>query len=231
VANSLIPYTADIFNPVTAWTGAQQPSLQITYPSWMTDAGARGIGNSFTPDYAAPVAEAAAQPAPVVAQSSTPVQAATADVVAPVMSAGVDGLNGSNGPGNAPVGATGSFSGDVKGLVNGLGSAISNAASSASDALGIGSGGGYGADPVSGGGGAGAGSGMGADASMQGAPNAKGGILTRNKLIGPNPPGPDNGFASVESGEGVLTRKALEHYGPGIVGRLNKLMVDKSALR
>ena len=72
----------------------------------------------------------------------------------------------------------------------------------------------------------------GGEAGNGGAENfAAGGVVTRNKLTGPNPPGPDNGYASIQSGEGVLTRAALKHYGPGIVARLNKLLVPKGALR
>ena len=60
---------------------------------------------------------------------------------------------------------------------------------------------------------------------------SKGGVITRNKLLPPDPIGPDNGYAAVESGEGVITRAALKHYGPGIIGAINKLMVPKAALK
>jgi hypothetical protein len=33
----------------------------------------------------------------------------------------------------------------------------------------------------------------------------------------------------MDKGEGVLTAKAIQHYGPGIVARLNKLAVPKAA--
>jgi hypothetical protein len=33
----------------------------------------------------------------------------------------------------------------------------------------------------------------------------------------------------MDIGEGVLTAKAMKHYGPGIVARLNKLQVPKRA--
>jgi hypothetical protein len=33
----------------------------------------------------------------------------------------------------------------------------------------------------------------------------------------------------MDIGEGVLTAKAIRHYGPGIVARLNKLQVPKGA--
>lgn len=59
----------------------------------------------------------------------------------------------------------------------------------------------------------------------------RGGMVTRNRLSGPDPDGPDDGFAPLKIGEGVLTAAAMRHYGKGIVGRLNKLSVSKSALR
>jgi len=58
----------------------------------------------------------------------------------------------------------------------------------------------------------------------------RGGIVTRNRLTGPNPKGPDDGYVPLNLGEGVLTAAALKHYGPGIVARLNKLAVPKDRL-
>lgn len=57
----------------------------------------------------------------------------------------------------------------------------------------------------------------------------RGGIVTRNKLHGPNPAGPDDGYVAMDKGEGVLTAKAIKHYGADIVRRLNKLQVPKEA--
>jgi hypothetical protein len=57
----------------------------------------------------------------------------------------------------------------------------------------------------------------------------RGGIVTPNRLQGHNPPGPDDGYVAMDKGEGVLTAKAIQHYGPGIVARLNKLAVPKGA--
>jgi hypothetical protein len=192
--NRLMPYSTSLFNPVMGANDAGG-GLKLSYPSWMTDNAARGIGNTFTPDYAAPVDTSSQAVAPYGGAVDAPAMDAPA-MPAPAPfnpSQGVDEGNG--GYGANPVS------------------------------------GGYGADPVSGGGGVGAGSGMGADASMQGAPNFKGGILTKNKLVGDDPDGPDDGYASVQSGEGVLTRKALKHYGAGIVNKLNKLQVDRAKLR
>jgi len=57
----------------------------------------------------------------------------------------------------------------------------------------------------------------------------RGGIVTANRLQGPDPRGPDDGYVAMDKGEGVLTAKAVQHYGPGIVARLNKLAVPKAA--
>jgi hypothetical protein len=57
----------------------------------------------------------------------------------------------------------------------------------------------------------------------------RGGIVTANRLQGPDPRGPDDGYVAMDKGEGVLTAKAIQHYGPGIVARLNKLAVPKAA--
>lgn len=59
----------------------------------------------------------------------------------------------------------------------------------------------------------------------------KGGMVTRNRLSGPDPRGPDDGYAALNVGEGVLTAEALKHYGKGIIGRLNKLSIAKDLLR
>jgi len=218
-SNRLMPYSTSLFNPVMGANDAGG-GLKLSYPSWMTDNAARGIGNTFTPDYAAPVDTSSQAVAPYGGAVDAPAMDAPA-MPAPAPfnpSQGMDAGNSGNGGRGPGAEATGSLSGDVMGMANGL----MNAA---------GFGGGYGADPVSGGNGYGAGSGMGADASMQGAPNFKGGILTKNKLVGDDPDGPDDGYASVQSGEGVLTRKALKHYGAGIVNKLNKLQVDRAKLR
>jgi len=57
----------------------------------------------------------------------------------------------------------------------------------------------------------------------------RGGIVTANRLQGPDPRGPDDGYVAMDKGEGILTAKAIQHYGPGIVSRLNKLAVPKTA--
>lgn len=94
-----------------------------------------------------------------------------------------------------------------------------------------------------GGGGGGAGAGNGGASSSGGGVEAagaagqstgaggmyRGGIVTANRLQGPDPRGPDDGYVAMDKGEGVLTAEAVRHYGPGIVARLNKLAVPKKA--
>lgn len=99
---------------------------------------------------------------------------------------------------------------------------------------GAGGGGAAGGDTGSGGGGAGsAGGGMGGIGGMDGAGNGmfRGGIVTANRLRGPDPRGPDDGYVAMDKGEGVLTAEAVRHYGPGLVHRLNRLAVPKKAMR
>lgn len=233
--NMLLPYSASLFNPVSSWNGAgDQSDLKLSYPSWMTDATARGIGNAFTPDYASPTSTATDVVAPPVAAAPS---LAVPYVAPPVVMGGFEGPNQTGEPGAAPSDAsTSSPLGDIKGLASGLADAASNltgigggvsdsASQAAADASAATGPGGAGAANGASGGGP-----TGADESGA-TSNFKGGVLKQNMLMGPNPKGPDTGFASVESGEGVLTREALKHYGPGIVARLNKLMVDKASLR
>ena len=59
----------------------------------------------------------------------------------------------------------------------------------------------------------------------------KGGSVTRNRLMGPDPAGPDDGYAALNIGEGVLTAAAMKHYGPGLLRKLNKLVIPKAAFK
>lgn len=51
---------------------------------------------------------------------------------------------------------------------------------------------------------------------------AKGGKVTPNRLAGPNPPGPDDGFAALKNGEFVLNKEAAEAIGYELLNRLNR---------
>ena len=216
-------YGAAVQDPTSQYVVAQRK-----YPAWMQDINAvgEGVGSADTTPSIPVTSIPQGQLTDTSTQAAAPVQTGQAGLVGqqqaatgggefsgPESSVGVGGIPGT-GFGQAMSGAPAAFAGLGKGIMT---------------ALGIG-GGGINAD-VSGGIGheAGQASSEAGQAALEG--NAKGGIITRNKLVGPDPKGPDNGFASIETGEGVLTRKALAHYGPGIVNKLNRLAVDKAAFR
>lgn len=142
------------------------------------------------------------------------------------------------GPGAGPGGfggGLGSMGAAAMGLgVGGLG------AMSGADIMGFGGaqeggagGGGAAGGAGSGGGADSAGGGMGGIGGMDGAGGGmfRGGIVTANRLRGPDPRGPDDGYVAMDKGEGVLTAEAVRHYGPGLVHRLNRLAVPKKAMR
>ena len=56
---------------------------------------------------------------------------------------------------------------------------------------------------------------------------ARGGVVTANRLRGPDPAGPDDGYVAMDLNEGVITAAAMKHYGPAFLRRLNKLQVPK----
>lgn len=119
------------------------------------------------------------------------------------------------------IGATGSELGNNSGM--GLGSAtggggvsMGSAAGSAGDnsaelGLGIGDGGMTGSD--------GNGGGFGGDS---GDGYAKGGKVTKHRLKGPNPKGPDDGYAALDHGEFIINSKSAKRIGYDKLARLNK---------
>lgn len=50
---------------------------------------------------------------------------------------------------------------------------------------------------------------------------AHGGKVNRGQLRGPDPKGPDEGYASLQSGEYVIKRDAVRKYGEGMLGKIN----------
>ncbi len=239
--NKLLPYSQSLFNPATSWNADAPQRLNLSYPSWMTDNAARGIGNVFTPDYTAPgdsMANIVPAYNPVATAQNTDVPS-TSSLASPIFPSGIQSENTGGFGGPPGHEASGNFMGDVGGLLSGLGRFAGDAYAGAARALGADDGGAQAAadaSAASGPGGAVGGAvdggyGGSGDHAEQAPSNFHGGILTKNKLVGPDPDGPDDGFASVQSDEGVLTRKALKHYGPGIVNKLNKLMVSKAAFR
>jgi hypothetical protein len=138
---------------------------------------------------------------------------------------GVGGTATSNGSGVGDITGGGFGGGDNTGGSSGGGGGGGGGEGGGGNGGANNGGGGNGAN--AGGQGGGAGDGMGGGGGFGGRDNFKGGPLTQNRLIGPNPPGPDTGFASVQAGEGVLTKAAMQHYGPAFLARLNKLAVPK----
>lgn len=199
---------------------------QSGLPTWLTDPTARGLGTDWAPAAHVDVADQvftprvippdAPPPAPFAAQAA-PQVAAPNPAEAPPSPFGPGG-GGGEGEGG---GADGAGDGDAGGASGGESSGDSGGADANG---GDGGGGDGGAD------GGGEGDGGGGDSGGDGG-FFKGGIVTKNKLIGPNPHGPDDGFGPLNKGEGVLTAQAVKFYGRGMVAKLNKLMVPRDALR
>lgn len=88
-----------------------------------------------------------------------------------------------------------------------------------------GSAGGDGGDGGSGGDGGGdGGGGDGGSGGGDGGGWANGGMVTKDRLSGPNPAGPDDGYGALDDGEFVLTAEAVKKMGPmglEILRRLN----------
>ena len=55
----------------------------------------------------------------------------------------------------------------------------------------------------------------------------KGGKVTKNRLKGMNPPGPDDGYGALQDGEYVVSKKAVDKYGTGLLGKINSGKMSK----
>jgi hypothetical protein len=62
------------------------------------------------------------------------------------------------------------------------------------------------------------------------AENYKGGMIDKSRMVGPNPMGPDNGFASIQDGEFVMNRKATAKYGIELMNAINSGKISKGKL-
>lgn len=94
-------------------------------------------------------------------------------------------------------------------------------------------GGDFGASPGPGpdAGGYGPGAGAGPDAGGAFGPGfAKGGMVRAPAMSMIDPPGPDDQMAGLETGEGVLTKDAMQHY-PGLLAAANAKKIDRKKLR
>jgi hypothetical protein len=64
-----------------------------------------------------------------------------------------------------------------------------------------------------------------------GSTNYKGGPIFMKNLIGPDPEGPDDGYASLKDGEYVINDKAVKKYGIELMNAINSGKISKGKLR
>jgi len=92
-------------------------------------------------------------------------------------------------------------------------------------------------DPSQGGGGFGSGDSGGSygpssqDGGDGGSGYAKGGHVSMQRLQGPNPMGPDDGYAALKDGEYVINDKAAKKYGIELMEAINSGKISKGKLR
>jgi hypothetical protein len=60
---------------------------------------------------------------------------------------------------------------------------------------------------------------------------AKGGKVSMQHLQGPNPEGPDDGYAALKDGEYVINDKAVKKYGIELMNAINSGKISKGKLR
>lgn len=60
---------------------------------------------------------------------------------------------------------------------------------------------------------------------------AKGGVVTKKRLSGPNPKGPDDGYGALKAGEVVINPKAVKSYGKDVLLALNAGKIDPKAVK
>jgi hypothetical protein len=60
---------------------------------------------------------------------------------------------------------------------------------------------------------------------------ANGGMVTMNRLMGANPIGQDDGYASLQSGEYVIKKNAVDKYGEEFLGLLNSGKITKKQIK
>ena len=60
---------------------------------------------------------------------------------------------------------------------------------------------------------------------------ARGGLVTMNRLRGPNPMGQDEGYGALQSGEYVIKKNAVDKYGEEFLGLLNSGKLTKKQIK
>jgi len=61
--------------------------------------------------------------------------------------------------------------------------------------------------------------------------NYKGGLITNQKVKGPNPPGPDDGYSGLDIGEYVIRKSAVKKYGANIFEQINAGKIPAKRLK
>jgi len=77
----------------------------------------------------------------------------------------------------------------------------------------------------------GGGYGMTPDGGIDGSMFNKGGKVTKNRLHGPNPMGPDDGYGGLDDGEFVINAKSVGKYGIELMNAINAGKISKGKLR
>jgi len=73
--------------------------------------------------------------------------------------------------------------------------------------------------------------GMTPDGGIDGSMFNKGGQVTMNRLLGPNPMGPDDGYGGLDDGEFVINAKSVGKYGIELMNAINAGKISKGKLR
>jgi hypothetical protein len=73
--------------------------------------------------------------------------------------------------------------------------------------------------------------GMTSDGGIDGSMFNKGGQVTMNRLRGPNPMGPDDGYGGLDDGEYVINAKSVGKYGIELMNAINAGKISKGKLR
>jgi hypothetical protein len=207
-------------NPNTGLSSGYGSGIDFAGP---TGGYAVSVGGDAIDSVGSGEAAAAANAAATNAQAQADVQANTAADSARAYSAAIaEGLKGEN--------QGGSYGREGGGLIGGY-----NAGVQAREAEN--SGGFYGREGggvsggVSDGGGRESGGNFGGDAYGGSYGFNKGGQVTMDRLRGPNPMGPDDGYGGLDSGEFVINAKSVGKYGIELMNAINAGKISKGKLR
>jgi hypothetical protein len=117
------------------------------------------------------------------------------------------------------------------GLGQALATSVGNQLTSLTEADLVGGGGGSAEGNMGGGVGGGGLGGAYSGGSSDPALNYKGGLITNQKIKGPNPPGPDDGYSGLDIGEYVIKKSAVKKYGANIFEQINAGKIPAKRLK